>query len=60
MKIEEFEKIMQREDREEKQEDLEKIWDSKSEWFFKRTEKKQENFSDRLIFKIVKEKKIIE
>ena len=31
MKIEEFEKIMQREDREEKQEDLEKIWDSKSE-----------------------------
>ena len=36
MKIEEFEKIMQREDREENQEDLEKIWDSKSEWFFKR------------------------
>ena len=59
MKIEEFEKIMQREDREEKQEDLEKIWDSKSEWFFKRTEKKQENFSDRLIFKIVKEKKLL-
>jgi len=59
MKIEEFEKIMQREDREEKQEDLEKIWDSKSEWFFKRTEKKQENFSDRLIFKMVKEKKLL-
>ena len=59
MKIEEFEKIIQREDREEKQEDLEKIWDSKSEWFFKRTEKKQENFSDRLIFKIVKEKKLL-
>ena len=59
MKIEEFEKIMQREDREEKQEDLEKIWDSKSEWFFKRTEKKQENFSDRLIFKMIKEKKLL-
>ena len=59
MKIEEFEKIMQREDREEKQEDLEKIWDSKSEWFFKRTEKKQENFSNRLVFKIIKEKKLL-
>lgn len=59
MNIEEFEKIMQRDDKEEKEEDLEKIWDSKSEWFFKRTEKKQENFSDRLIFKIVKEKKLL-
>lgn len=59
MSIEEFEKIMQRDDKEEKEEDLEKIWDSKSEWFFKRTEKKQENFSDRLIFKIVKEKKLL-
>ena len=59
MNIEEFEKIMQRDDKEEKQEDLEKIWDSKSEWFFKRTEKKQENFSDRLIFKMVKEKKLL-
>ena len=29
MNIEEFEKIMQREDREENQEDLEKIWDNK-------------------------------
>ena len=56
MNIEEFEKIMQRDDKEEKEEDLEKIWDDKSEWFFKRTEKKQENFSDRLIFKIVKNK----
>ena len=56
MNIEEFEKIMQRDDKEEKEEDLEKIWDDKSEWFFKRTEKKQGNFSDRLIFKIVKEK----
>jgi len=44
MNIEEFEKIMQRDDKEEKEEDLEKIWDDKSEWFFKRTEKKQENF----------------
>ena len=59
MNIEEFEKIMQRDDKEEKQEDLEKIWDSKSEWFFKRTEKKQENFSDRLIFKMIKEKKLL-
>ena len=59
MNIEEFEKIMQRDDKEEKEEDLEKIWDDKSEWFFKRTEKKQENFSDRLIFKIVKEKKLL-
>ena len=59
MNIEEFEKIMQREDREEKQENLEKIWDSKSEWFFKRTEKKQENFSNRLVFKIIKEKKLL-
>ena len=59
MNIEEFEKIMQREDREENQEDLEKIWDSKSEWFFKRTEKKQENFSNRLVFKIVKEKNLL-
>ena len=59
MNIEEFEKIMQRDDKEEKEEDLEKTWDSKSEWFFKRTEKKQENFSDRLIFKIVKEKKLL-
>ena len=40
MNIEEFEKIMQRDDKEEKEEDLEKIWDDKSEWFFKRTEKK--------------------
>lgn len=59
MNIEEFEKIMQREDRVENQEDLEKIWDSKSEWFFKRTEKKQENFSNRLVFKIIKEKKLL-
>ena len=59
MNIEEFEKIMQRDDKEEKEEDLEKIWDSKSEWFFKRTEKKQENFSDRLVFKIIKEKKLL-
>ena len=59
MNIEEFEKIMQRDDKEEKEEDLEKIWDDKSEWFFKRTEKEQENFSDRLIFKIVKEKKLL-
>ena len=58
MNIEEFEKIMQREDKEEKQEELEKIWDNKSEWFFKRTEKNQENFSDRLIFKMIKEKKL--
>ena len=56
MNIEEFEKIMQREDRKENQEDLEKIWDNKSEWFFNRTEKKQENFSNRLVFKIIKEK----
>jgi len=41
MNIEEFEKIMQRDDKEEKEEDLEKIWDDKSEWFFKRTEKKK-------------------
>ena len=59
MNIEEFEKIMQREDREENQEDLEKIWDNKSEWFFNRTEKKQENFSNRLVFKIIKEKKLL-
>lgn len=44
MNIEEFEKIMQREDKEENQEDLEKIWDSKSECFFKRTEKKTRKF----------------
>ena len=44
MNIEEFEKIMQREDREENQEDLEKIWDNKSELFFNRTEKKKVNF----------------
>ena len=44
MNIEEFEKIMQREDREENQEDLEKIWDNKSEWFFNRTEKKTRKF----------------
>lgn len=56
MNIEEFEKIMQRDDKEEKEEDLEKIWDNKSEWFFNRTEKKQENFSNRLVFKIIKEK----
>ena len=56
MNIEEFEKIMQREDREENQEDLENIWDKKSEWVFNRTEKKQENFSNRLVFKIIKEK----
>ena len=31
MNIEEFEKIMQRDDKEEKEEDLEKIWDDKSE-----------------------------
>ena len=55
MNIEEFEKIMQRDNKEEKEEDLEKIWDDKSEWFFKRTEKKQGNFSDRLIFKMIKE-----
>lgn len=59
MNIEKFEKIMQREDKEEKQEEQEKFWDNKSEWFFKRTEKKQENFSDRLIFKILKEKKLL-
>ena len=59
MNIEEFEKIMQRDDKEEKEEDLEKIWDDKSEWFFKRTEKKQENFSDRLIFKMIKEKNLL-
>ena len=59
MNIEEFEKIMQRDDKEEKEEDLEKIWDNKSEWFFNRTEKKQENFSNRLVFKIVKEKKLL-
>ena len=59
MNIEEFEKIMQREDREENQEDLEKIWDNKSEWFFNRTEKKQENFSNRLVFIIIKEKKLL-
>ncbi len=34
MNIEEFEKIMQRDDKEEKEENLEKIWDDKSEWFF--------------------------
>ena len=44
MNIEEFEKIMQRDDKEEKEEDLEKIWDNKSEWFFKRTEKKTRKF----------------
>ena len=44
MNIEEFEKIMQRDDKEEKEEDLEKIWDDKSEWFFKRTEKNKKIF----------------
>jgi methyltransferase len=51
MNIEEFEKIMQRDDKEEKEEDLEKIWDDKSEWFFKRTEKNKEIFQIDLFLK---------
>lgn len=51
MNIEEFEKIMQRDDKEEKEEDLEKIWDSKSEWFFKRTEKNKKIFQIDLFLK---------
>ena len=44
MNIEEFEKIMQREDKKENQEDLEKIWDSKSEWFLKEQKKNKKIF----------------
>ena len=51
MNIEEFEKIMQREDRKENQEDLEKIWDNKSEWFFNRTEKNKKIFQIDLFLK---------
>ena len=51
MNIEEFEKIMQRKDREENQEDLEKIWDNKSEWFFNRTEKNKKIFQIDLFLK---------
>ena len=51
MNIEEFEKIMQRDDKEEKEEDLEKIWDDKSEWFFKRTQKNKKIFQIDLFLK---------
>lgn len=56
LNIKDFEKFMQREEKKEKKEDLEEFWNNKSEWFFKRTEKKQDNFSNRLIFKLIKEK----
>ena len=42
---------MQRDDKEEKEEDLEKIWDDKSEWFFKRTEKNKKIFQIDLFLK---------
>ena len=59
LNIRDFEKFMQREEKKEKKEDLEEFWNNKSEWFFKRTEKKQDNFSNRLIFKLIKEKKLL-
>ena len=56
MDIKEFEKML---DSKRHQGDMEKIWDHKSAWFFQKTEKSKENFKNRLVFRLVKNRKFL-
>ena len=35
---------------------MEQIWDEKSAWFFHRTEKSKENFANRLVFRLIRDR----
>lgn len=57
MKMENFEKMLAS-DRH--QGNMEQIWDEKSAWFFHRTEKSKENFANRLVFRLIRDRALLQ
>src|SRR3712207_7442057 len=39
---------------------MEQIWDEKSSWFFHRTEKSKEKFENRLVFRLIRDRVLLQ